>query len=345
MNYKNVLITGGAGFIGSNFIHYWLNKYPDSKIFNLDALTYAGNLENLKEIENKTNHQFIQGDICDKVLVEKIVKENDIDLIVHFAAESHVDRSVLDSSDFVKTNVEGTLVLLDTALKNGKIRFHHISTDEVFGHLGKDDQPFNEKTPYAPRSPYSASKASSDHLVRAYYHTHQLPITISNCSNNYGPFQFPEKLIPLFITNLMEDKKVPIYGDGQQVRDWIHVDDHNWGVDLIIEKGKIGETYCLGGDNEKTNLKITNKILEILGKDENSIEYVEDRKGHDRRYAIDFSKIKKELGWEPKIDFEVGLKETVEWYKENQEWWRRIKSGQYQDYYNQQYKKNSAKNS
>lgn len=339
MKHKNILITGGAGFIGSNFIHYWLKKHPSSRVFNLDALTYAGNLENLKEIEKNENYKFIQGNICDKELVDKIVKENGIDLIVHFAAESHVDRSVLDSSDFIKTNVEGTMVLLDSALKNGKIRFHHISTDEVFGHLGKDDQPFNEKTPYAPRSPYSASKASSDHLVRAYYHTHQLPITISNCSNNYGPFQFPEKLIPLFITNLMEDKKVPIYGDGQQVRDWIHVDDHNEGVDLVIEKGKIGETYCLGGDNEKTNLEITNKILEILGKDENSIEYVEDRKGHDRRYAIDFSKVKKELGWEPKIDFEEGLRKTVDWYKENQEWWRRIKSGQYQDYYKKQYEK------
>jgi dTDP-glucose 4,6-dehydratase len=345
MKYENVLITGGAGFIGSNFIHYWLNKYPNSKIFNLDALTYAGNLENLKDVENNENYQFIQGDICDEELINKIIKENWIDLIVHFAAESHVDRSVLSSRDFIKTNVEGTMNLLDLALKNGKIRFHHVSTDEVFGHLGLNDKPFTEETPYDPRSPYSASKASSDHLVRAYSHTHQLPITISNCSNNYGPFQFPEKLIPLFITNLMEDKKVPIYGDGQNIRDWIHVDDHNKGVDLIIEKGKIGETYCLGGDNEKTNLEITNKILEILNKDQNSIEYVEDRKGHDRRYAIDFSKIKKELGWEPEIDFEDGLKKTVDWYKENQEWWKKIKSGEYQNYYNRQYKTNSAENS
>jgi dTDP-glucose 4,6-dehydratase len=337
MNYKNILITGGAGFIGSNFIHYWLEKYPDANIFNLDALTYAGNLENLKDVENNEKYHFIQGDICDKKLVDKIIKENKIDLIVHFAAESHVDRSVLSSRDFIKTNVEGTMNLLDSALKNGKIRFHHVSTDEVFGHLGPNDKPFNEETPYAPRSPYSASKASSDHLVRAYYHTHQLPITISNCSNNYGPYQFPEKLIPLFITNLMEDKKVPVYGDGQQVRDWIHVDDHNRGVDLIIEEGKIGETYCLGGDNEKTNLEITNKILEILDKDKNSIEYVEDRKGHDRRYAIDFSKIKKELNWQPEIDFEEGLKETIEWYKKNQDWWKKIKSGEYLEYYKKQY--------
>jgi dTDP-glucose 4,6-dehydratase len=339
MNYKNILITGGAGFIGSNFIHYWLEKYPDANIFNLDALTYAGNLENLKDVENNEKYHFIQGDICDKKLVDKIIKENKIDLIVHFAAESHVDRSVLSSKDFIKTNVEGTMNLLDSALKNGKIRFHHVSTDAVFGHLGPNDKPFNEETPYAPRSPYSASKASSDHLVRAYYHTHQLPITISNCSNNYGPYQFPEKFVPLFITNLMENKKVPIYGDGQQVRDWIHVDDHNRGVDLIIEKGKIGETYCLGGDNEKTNLEITNKILEILDKDKNSIEYVEDRKGHDRRYAIDFSKIKKELNWQPEINFEEGLKETVEWYKKNQDWWKKIKSGEYLEYYKKQYGK------
>lgn len=337
MKYKNALVTGGAGFIGSNFIHYWLKKYPNINIFNLDALTYAGNLENLKDVENNEKYHFIQGDICDKKLVDKIIKENKIDLIVHFAAESHVDRSVLSSKDFVKTNVEGTMNLLDSALKNGKIRFHHVSTDEVFGHLSPNDKPFNEETPYDPRSPYSASKASSDHLVRAYYYTHQLPITISNCSNNYGPYQFPEKLIPLFITNLMEDKKVPVYGDGQNIRDWIHVDDHNRGVDLIIEKGEIGETYCLGGYNEKTNLEITNKILELLDKNQDFIEYVEDRKGHDKRYAIDFSKMKKELGWQPEIDFGEGLKKTVEWYQKNQNWWQKIKSGEYLEYYQKQY--------
>jgi dTDP-glucose 4,6-dehydratase len=329
MQYKNILVTGGAGFIGSNFIRRWLNKTSDCNLVNLDLLTYAGNLENLKDIEKNNNYKFVQGDIRDADLVEKIIKENQIDLIVHFAAESHVDRSVLDSTDFIKTNIEGTMVLLEQSLKNGKIRFHHISTDEVFGHLRENDKPFNEETAYSPRSPYSASKAGADHLVRAYYHTHQLPITISNCSNNYGPYQFPEKLIPLFITNLMEDKKVPIYGKGENIRDWIHVDDHNRGVEMIIEKGKIGETYCLGGDCEKTNLEITKNILDILEKDEGFIEYVEDRKGHDLRYAIDFSKIKKELGWEPKINFEAGLKETINWYTNNPEWWQKIKSGEY----------------
>jgi len=339
MNYKNILVTGGAGFIGSNFIRSWMKKHSDCKLINLDVLTYAGNLESLKDLESNENYKFIQGDICNEELVDEIIKNNLIDLIIHFAAESHVDRSVMDSSDFVKTNVEGTRVLLDAALKNGKIRFHHVSTDEVFGHLALDDKPFDEETSYDPRSPYSASKAASDHLVRAYYHTHKLPITISNCSNNYGPYQFPEKLIPLFITNLMEDKKVPIYGTGEAIRDWIHVDDHNRGVDMIIEKGRIGETYCLGGDGEKTALEITQGILGIMKKKEDQIEYVEDRKGHDMRYAINFSKVKKELGWEPEINFEDGLKKTIEWYEDNQEWWRNIKSGEYQEYYKKQYKK------
>ncbi len=329
MKYDNILVTGGAGFIGSNFIRYILKKYLEVRIVNLDALTYAGNLENLKEVENNENYEFIQGDICDEDLVDKIIKDNKIDLIVHFAAESHVDRSVLNSKDFVKTNIEGTRILLDVALKNGKIRFHHISTDEVFGHLEMDEKPFDESTPYSPRNPYSASKAGSDHLVRAYFYTHQLPITISNCSNNYGPYQFPEKLIPLFTTNLMENKKIPIYGTGENIRDWIYVDDHNRGVDMIIDKGKIGETYCLGGASEKTNLEITEKILMLMKKDENQIEYIEDRKGHDLRYAINFSKIKNELGWEPEIEFEEGLKKTVEWYQNNQAWWKNIKSGEY----------------
>ncbi len=333
MQYKNILVTGGAGFIGSNFIHYIAEKYSEAKIVNLDALTYAGNLESLKDLENNKNYKFIHGDICDEKLVNQIIQENSIDLIIHFAAESHVDRSIENSQDFIRTNVEGTRVLLDAALKNGKIRFHHVSTDEVFGHLGLEDEPFNELTSYDPRSPYSASKAASDHLVRAYFYTHQLPITISNCSNNYGPYQFPEKLIPLFVTNLIEGKKVPIYGEGKNIRDWIHVDDHNRGVDMIIDNGKIGGTYCLGGDGEKTNLEITRKILEIIEKEEDQIEYVEDRKGHDLRYAIDFSKAKAELGWEPQIEFEKGLATTIEWYKNNPEWWRKIKSGEYQDYY------------
>ena len=330
-----LLVTGGAGFIGSNFIHYMLKAHPDYEIVNLDALTYAGNLENLKELEGNPNYKFVKGDITDYDLVDSLVKE--VDAIVHFAAESHVDRSILNSDAFVKTNVNGTHVLLEAAKNNGNKRFHHVSTDEVFGSLGKDDPAFNEKTPYDPRSPYSASKASSDHLVRAYFHTHGLPITISNCSNNYGPFQFPEKLIPLFTTNLIEGKKIPVYGTGENVRDWIHVDDHNRGVDMILQKGKIGDTYCLGGASEKTNLEITHKILELLGKGEENIEYVEDRKGHDLRYAIDFSKAKKELGWEPQISFEEGLKKTVEWFRNNESWWKNIKSGEYQKYYEKQY--------
>ncbi|MBU4454907.1 dTDP-glucose 4,6-dehydratase [Patescibacteria group bacterium] len=319
-----ILVTGGAGFIGSNFIHYWLKKYPDDKIINLDVLTYAGNLENLKDIEDNKNYQFIRGDICDATLVNELVKA--VDLIVHFAAESHVDRSILNSSDFIRTNVEGTRVLLDAAKNAGGIRFHHISTDEVFGSLKPDDAKFNENTPYDPRSPYSASKASSDHLVRAYYHTHKLPITISNCTNNYGPYQFPEKIIPLFITNLLDEKKVPVYGEGRNIRDWIYVDDHNAGVDAVIHKGKIGETYCLGGGNELTNLEITKKILKLMNKGEEMIEYVVDRPGHDFRYAMDISKAKDELGWQPEMDFNHSLTKTVEWYKNNQEWWRRLKS-------------------
>ena len=332
---QKILITGGAGFIGSNFIHYWLKNHPEDSIVNLDFLTYAGNLENLKEIEGNPNYSFVKGDILDKDLINDLVKETDT--IVHFAAESHVDRSILDASAFLQTNVMGTLNLLEAAKNNGNKRFHHVSTDEVFGHLGPNDPAFNEETPYAPRSPYSASKAGSDHLVRSYFHTHQLPITISNCSNNYGPYQFPEKLIPLFITNLVEDKKLPVYGDGMQIRDWIHVDDHNRGVDMIINKGKIGETYCLGGDSEKANIEITKLILEKLGKGEEMIEYVEDRKGHDRRYAIDFTKAKMELGWEPQISFEDGMKSTVEWYLDNEEWWRNVKSGEYEKYYEKQY--------
>lgn len=319
-----ILVTGGAGFIGSNFIHYWLKKYPDDKIINLDVLTYAGNLENLKDIENNKNYRFVKGDICDTEPVNELVKA--VDLIVHFAAESHVDRSIKNSSDFIRTNVEGTRVLLDAAKNSGGVRFHHISTDEVFGSLGPDELKFNENTPYNPKSPYSASKAASDHLVRAYCHTHKLPITISNCTNNYGSYQFPEKIIPLFITNLLEGKKVPIYGEGRNIRDWIYVDDHNAGVDAVIQKGKIGETYCLGGGNELTNLEITKKILKLMGADEDMIEYVADRPGHDFRYAMDYSKAEKELGWRPETDFSQGLTKTVEWYKNNQEWRRKLKS-------------------
>ncbi len=330
-----ILVTGGAGFIGSNFIHYWLKKYPADSIVNLDALTYAGNLENLRDVEKNKNYQFVKGDICDAESVNNAVKG--VDLIVHFAAESHVDRSILASGDFIRANVEGTRVLLDAAKNNGKIRFHHISTDEVFGSLGPKDQPFNEKTAYDPRSPYSASKAASDHLVRAYWHTHKLPITISNCSNNYGPFQFPEKVIPLFITNLLENKKVPVYGEGKNVRDWIYVDDHNAGVDAIINRGKIGETYCLGGNRELTNLELTKKILELMDQSEEMIEHVADRPGHDLRYAMDYTKVKTELGWQPAVDFEKGLAKTIAWYKDNQTWWRNIKNGRYLEYYKKNY--------
>jgi len=318
-----LLVTGGAGFIGSNFIHYWLKNYPGDKIINLDVLTYAGNPDNLKDLAGQANYEFVKGDICNAALVNDLVKG--VDLIVHFAAESHVDRSIKNSTDFIKTNVEGTRVLLEAAKNNGRIRFHHISTDEVFGALEFLAPKFNEKTPYDPRSPYSASKAASDHLVRAYYHTYKLPITISNCSNNYGPYQYPEKLIPLFITNLLEGKKIPIYGTGVNIRDWIHVDDHNRGVDMIIKKGKIGETYCLGGNNEKTNLDMAKLILSLMDKGEEMIEYVPDRLGHDLRYAIDFSKAKQELGWEPVISFAAGLRATVDWYKVNVAWWKKLK--------------------
>jgi len=332
-----LLVTGGAGFIGSNFIHYILKKYPDYQIVNLDLLTYAGNLENLKEAEKNPNYKFVKGDIVDKELVNSLVK--DVDLIVHFAAESHVDRSILDASTFIHTNILGTHVLLEAAKNNGNVRFHHVSTDEVFGSLKPQDPAFSEITAYDPRSPYSASKAASDHLARAYYHTYGLPITISNCSNNYGPYQFPEKLIPLFVTNLFEGKKVPLYGDGLNVRDWLFVEDHCKAIDLIIRNGKPGETYCVGGNSEKTNKEITDKILELMGKDESSIEFVKDRPGHDKRYAIDFSKIKNELGWEPSVSFEEGLAKTIAWFKNNESWWKNIKSGEYEKYYEKQYGK------
>jgi len=317
-----LLVTGGAGFIGSNFIHYWLKNHPDDRIINLDVLSYAGNLENLRDLDNNYAYRFVRGDITDIDLVDSLVAE--VDAIVHFAAESHVDRSILNSADFVRTNVEGTRVLLDAAQKHGGVRFHHISTDEVFGALPLDGGRFNENTPYNPRSPYSASKAASDHLVRAYFYTHALPITISNCSNNYGPYQYPEKLIPLFITNLIDGKKLPVYGRGSNVRDWIHVDDHNRGIDLILQKGKIGETYCLGGNSERSNLEITKKLLSIFGQGEEMINYVADRPGHDLRYAVDFSKAKRDLGWEPLIVFERGLAETVDWYRQHEDWWRPI---------------------
>jgi len=322
-----LLVTGGAGFIGSNFIFYWLKKYPNDKIVNLDKLTYAGNLENLKSVEKNPNYVFSQGDICDALFVNSLIRNHQVETIVHFAAESHVDRSILDPAPFIKTNIEGTYVLLEAALKNKVKRFHHISTDEVFGALKLNSkEKFNDNTPYNPHSPYSASKASSDHLVRAYHTTYDLPTTISNCSNNFGPFQFPEKLIPLAITNIIEGKKVPVYGDGLYVRDWLYVEDHCRAIDLILQKGKIGETYLVGGLSEDiSNIEIIKRILKIMGKDESQIEFVKDRPGHDRRYAIDWSRINQELGWQPEHNFDEYLKITVDWYKNNQEWWKKIK--------------------
>ncbi len=313
-----ILVTGGAGFIGSNFIIYMMKKYPDYEIMNLDKLTYAGNLENLKSVEKNPKYSFIHGDICDKNIVQTAMQGCDI--VVHFAAESHVDRSITGPAVFIQTNIVGTEILLETAMGLGVKRFHHISTDEVFGTLSLDnlEEKFNEKTPYSPRSPYSASKASSDHLVRAYIETYNFPATISNCTNNYGPFQFPEKIIPLFITNALEDKKLPIYGEGKYIRDYLYVTDHCEAIDLIIHKGKIGETYCIGGDSEKNGLEIAETILVALNKPQSLKTFVEDRKGHDMRYAIDHSKITKELGWNPSVTFEEGIKKTIEWYKNRQ---------------------------
>jgi len=309
-----ILVTGGAGFIGSNFIHYWFERHPDDHIVNLDSLTYAARLENLADIAGSPKYTFIKGDITDSSVVTEAMRG--VDTVVHFAAESHVDRSITGPAVFVQTNVVGTQVLLDVALKEGVKRFHHISTDEVFGSLELvSDETFNEETPYDPSSPYSASKAGSDFLVRAYGRTLGLPYTISNCTNNYGPFQFTEKLIPLMITNALIDKSLPIYGDGLNVRDWIHVRDHCRAIELILEKGKIGETYCVGGNAERNNLQIVKAILKALDKPESLITFVEDRKGHDRRYAISGDKIKRELGYEPAYTFEQGLQETINWYK------------------------------
>lgn len=324
-----LLVTGGAGFIGSNFILYWMKRYLDDQIVNLDKLTYAGNLENLKTVEKNPNYKFIQGDICSPKVVEQAMEG--VDTVVHFAAESHVDRSITEPAPFVMTNVVGTQVLLDSAFKHKVKRFHHVSTDEVYGALGLDEKKrFSEETKYDPRSPYAASKAASDHLVRSYFTTYGLPITITNCSNNFGPYQFPEKLIPLAITNLLEEKKAPIYGDGLYIRDWLYVEDHCRAIELVLKKGKEGETYCVGGLTEDiNNLAVIKKIIKTLGKDENMIEFVTDRPGHDRRYAIDWSKIKNELGWEPFHSFDEWLGYTAEWYKQNADWWKRIKSGEY----------------
>lgn len=322
-----LLVTGGAGFIGSNFILYWFKNHPEDHIVNLDKLTYAGNLENLKSVQGNSNYNFIHGDICDGKTVEQAMKS--VDIVVHFAAESHVDRSITGPAIFIMTNVVGTQVLLDNAVKYKIKRFHHVSTDEVYGSLELDEMSkFSERTNYSPRSPYAASKAGSDHLVRAYYTTYGLPISITNCSNNFGPYQFPEKLIPLAITNILEGKKVPIYGDGLYIRDWLYVEDHCRAIELVLEKGKVGETYCVGGLTEDiNNLTVIKKILKLLGKDESLIEFVKDRLGHDRRYAIDWSKIKKELGWQPKHNFDEYLPKTIDWYKVHEAWWKKLKHG------------------
>jgi dTDP-glucose 4,6-dehydratase len=323
-----ILVTGGAGFIGSNFVRYMLDKYEDYEIVNLDALTYCGNLENLSGIEDNPNYTFVKGNITDKKLVNEIT--SDIDYIINFAAESHVDRSIEDPEIFIKSNIIGTQVLLDAAKKYGIQKYLQISTDEVYGTLGETGY-FTEETPLAPNSPYSASKAGADLMVRAYNETFNLPVNITRCPNNYGPYQFPEKLIPLMISNALENKPLPVYGDGLNVRDWLHVYDHCTAIDIVLNNGKNGEVYNIGGNNEKKNIEIVKLILENLGKDESLIKYVTDRLGHDRRYAIDSTKIQDELGWKPKYTFETGIAETIEWYLDNRELWERIKSGKYME--------------
>ncbi|WP_313638985.1 dTDP-glucose 4,6-dehydratase [Paenibacillus sp.] len=330
-----LLVTGGAGFIGSNFVTYMVNKYPDYQMINLDALTYAGNLENLKSIECNSNYQFIKGDITDAQKVDEIFQQG-IDVVVNFAAESHVDRSILEPGIFVHTNVLGTQVLLDATRKYGVQKYVQISTDEVYGTLG-DTGLFSETTPLAPNSPYSASKTGGDLLVRAYHETYGMDINITRCSNNYGPYHFPEKLIPLMISNALHDKKLPVYGDGLNVRDWLYVEDHCSAIDLVIHNGKSGEVYNVGGNNEQTNIQIVENILEALNKPKSLITYVTDRPGHDRRYAIDATKLRTELGWQPQFPFEKGIKKTIQWYLDNKEWWTRIQSGVYQTYYAKQY--------
>ncbi|MDX2441769.1 MAG: dTDP-glucose 4,6-dehydratase [Desulfobacterales bacterium] len=357
---KNILVTGGAGFIGTNFVYYWLNKYPQDHIVVLDALTYAGNRANLSEAEKNPKFEFVPGTILDQPLVESLLKNHKIDTLVHFAAESHVDRSIHGPDEFINTNIVGTHALLKAAKKvwldenHQSHRFHHISTDEVYGSLKPDDPPFTEITPYTPNSPYAASKASSDHLVRAYHETYGLQTSISNCSNNYGPYQFPEKLIPLIITNILNGKPLPVYGDGKQIRDWLYVDDHNLGVDLILEKGNAGETYNIGGNNEWTNIDIVKTICNLIhervsrNKDllkrypnctsakgnhpQTLITHVTDRLGHDRRYAINAEKISSELGYLPTESFETGIRKTLEWFLDKEDWWRRIMDGSYSNW-------------
>lgn len=369
---KKLLVTGGAGFIGANFVHYWMKQYPLDKVVVIDALTYAGNIANLASVKDEANFTFIHGNICDDALVESILQEHDIDTLIHFAAESHVDRSITGPDAFIETNILGTYALLKAAKKvwldapkaEGKApkenhRFHHVSTDEVYGTLSPTDPPFTEDTAYAPNSPYSASKAASDHLVRAYHHTYGLNVTTSNCSNNYGPYHFPEKLIPLVITNILHNKSLPIYGDGQQIRDWLYVEDHAYGIDLVIQNGRLGENYNIGGNNEWANIDIVKEISKLVEKafannnslqqrfpnakaaisanTESLITYVKDRPGHDRRYAIDATKTNNELGYQPKESFQTGIEKTVQWYLSNEDWWQSVMDGSYQNWIAEQY--------
>lgn len=347
---RNILITGGAGFIGSHLVKYFVRRYPDYNIINLDKLTYAGNLENLTDIEKRENYTFIKGDICNTELLTDLFDRYNIDGVIHLAAESHVDRSIRDPFAFAHTNVLGTLSLLQTALEfwkkdfNGKL-FYHVSTDEVYGSLNTHQHPFTESNRYEPHSPYSASKASSDHFVRAYHDTYGLPVVISNCSNNYGGYQFPEKLIPLFINNIKTNKPLPVYGKGENVRDWLYVEDHAMAIDIIFHKGRAGETYNIGGDNEWKNIDLIRKLIEIVdmelgrepGTSQRLITFVTDRAGHDLRYAIDSSRLRKELGWAPSVNFDEGLTITVRWYLNNSGWLERVTSGEYQNYYKEMY--------
>lgn len=348
---KTILITGGAGFIGSHVIRRFVTRYPEYSIVNLDLLTYAGNLENLKDVDHLPNYHFVKGDIRDAAFVESLFETYQFDGVLHLAAESHVDRSITNPLEFIQTNILGTAVLLNSARKfwkdspEGK-RFYHISTDEVYGSLGEEGY-FTEETAYDPRSPYSASKASSDHLVRAYFHTYHLPVVLSNCSNNYGPNHFPEKLIPLSINNIKNNKPIPIYGKGENVRDWLYVEDHAAAIDLIFHQGKEGETYNIGGNNEWTNIALIRKLCEVMdtalgrpaGTSEQLITYVKDRAGHDLRYAIDSSKLQRELGWTPSVQFEQGIVKTVDWYLKNEDWLNNVLSGEYEKYYSDQYEK------
>lgn len=333
---KTLLVTGGCGFIGSNFIRWQLESYPDVSIVNVDKLTYAGNLENLADLQDDDRYRFLKGDICDRAFIDQALAENSVDAVVNFAAESHVDRSILDSGPFVQTNIVGTQVLLDASRQAGLTRYVQVSTDEVYGSLGKDGY-FTETTPLDPSSPYSASKTAADLLVQAYVRTHGFPAIITRCSNNYGPYQFPEKLIPLFIANILQDQTVPVYGTGENVRDWIFVTDHCRGIDAALRQGEDGEVYNFGGHAELQNIELTKKLLDALEKPHTLIRHVEDRAGHDFRYAIDTAKAERELGWKPDVDFETGLRQTIDWYLAHTDWVERVRSGAYRDYYEQQY--------